>query len=63
MQKYELSHHLAHAWSVIAQAPFESGLVVVMDGMGETFSAMQQSMEAREPHYVHDLLLDPSARV
>ena len=60
MQKYELSHHLAHAWSVIAQAPFESGLVVVMDGMGETFSAMQQSMEAREPHYVHDLLLDPS---
>ena len=23
--KYELSHHLAHAWSAMAQAPFERG--------------------------------------
>lgn len=34
--KYELSHHLAHALSGIASAPFSSGLVVVMDGMGDS---------------------------
>ena len=33
----ELSHHLAHAWSVAATAPFEQGLIVCMDGMGESF--------------------------
>lgn len=26
----ELSHHLAHAWSAAALAPFDSGLIVVM---------------------------------
>jgi len=31
----ELSHHLAHAWSVAATSPFKSGLVLVMDGMGK----------------------------
>lgn len=35
-RKYELSHHLAHAFSAIANAPFDSGLVVVMDGMGDS---------------------------
>ena len=30
----ELSHHLAHAYSTATQSPFESGMVVVMDGMG-----------------------------
>jgi carbamoyltransferase len=27
----ELSHHLAHAWSMVGSAPFSEGLVVVMD--------------------------------
>lgn len=26
----ELSHHLAHAWSAAALAPFDSGLIIVM---------------------------------
>jgi predicted NodU family carbamoyl transferase len=32
-----LSHHLAHAYSTAAQAPFDWGLRVVMDGVGETY--------------------------
>ena len=32
----ELSHHLAHAWSCVGTAPFSDGLIVVMDGMGES---------------------------
>jgi carbamoyltransferase len=39
-QHLELSHHLAHAWSVVGTSPFEEGLIVVMDGMGETYKAM-----------------------
>lgn len=34
--KHELSHHLAHAWSVLPVAPFDEGLIVVMDGIGNT---------------------------
>lgn len=33
-QRVELSHHLAHAWSVAAVAPYSQGLILVMDGMG-----------------------------
>ena len=43
----------------MAQAPFDSGLVVVMDGMGETLSAMQLAQETSEAAYMHDLLLEP----
>eukprot|EP00960_Hanusia_phi_P011560 337499-Hanusia_phi.AAC.1 len=53
----EVSHHLAHAWSAAAQAPFDKGLVVVMDGMGESFSAMRSAKEKEEQDYFHDLLL------
>ena len=42
-EKWELSHHLAHAWSVLPQAPFDSGLIVVMDGIGNTLADMQCS--------------------
>ena len=55
--QYELSHHLAHAWSAITQAPFERGLVVVMDGMGETYAAMQEGLDAGDDAYMHDLRL------
>jgi carbamoyltransferase len=57
---YELSHHLAHVWSCITSSPFNTGLVVVMDGMGESYNAMQESMSALESHskeYMHDLKL------
>ena len=35
-EKLELTHHLAHAWSALPTAPFDHGLIVVMDGMGST---------------------------
>ena len=57
---FELSHHLAHAWSCVATAPFDKGLVVVMDGMGETFRAMSEDMNGIEKNsgdYMHDLKL------
>lgn len=41
-KQIELSHHLAHAWGAAGTAPFSEGLVVVMDGMGETFRAMSE---------------------
>lgn len=57
---HELSHHLAHAWSVVGTAPFSNGLVVVMDGMGESYKAMMEDMtgaEADSGDYMHDLKL------
>ena len=57
---YELSHHLAHAWSVIGTSAFQRGLVLVMDGMGEQYSAMAEDMAGVEEHsgdYMHDLKL------
>ncbi|KAA3604906.1 MAG: carbamoyltransferase [Planctomycetota bacterium] len=41
--KHELSHHLAHAWSVLPVAPFDHGVLVIMDGMGSPYR------EVREP--------------
>jgi len=57
-QHFELSHHLAHVWSAVAQAPFDDGLVVVMDGMGETYSAMNAAADSGEKNYMHDLKLE-----
>ena len=39
--RLELSHHLAHAWSVMPLAPFTQGVIVVMDGMGSTLHEMR----------------------
>ena len=44
----ELSHHLAHAYSAAAQAPFANGLIVVMDGMGETYRTMRQAVQEQQ---------------
>jgi carbamoyltransferase len=38
VEKHELSHHLAHAWSVLPQAPFDRGLILVADGIGSTYA-------------------------
>jgi len=54
-EKWELSHHLAHAYSVASQCPFDTGMVVVMDGMGETYRAMKA---AKEEKYVTDLMFE-----
>lgn len=56
----EISHHLAHAWSGLSTAPFSEGLVVVMDGMGESYKAMIEDMRGIERFsgdYLHDLKL------
>lgn len=66
----ELSHHLAHAWSAVALAPFDRGLIIVMDGMGESYGAMAkaeaamrrddargESDSADSLHYYNDLRL------
>lgn len=55
--KLELSHHLAHAYSVCAQSPFEKGLIVVMDGMGETYRAMKMAVDSEDDSYVSDFTL------
>ncbi len=54
----EMSHHLAHAYSAAAQCPFDSGLVVVMDGMGETYRTMKKAIEDGDERYVSDLLFE-----
>jgi carbamoyltransferase len=59
-QRLELSHHLAHAYSTATQAPFDNGLVVVMDGMGETYRTMLQARETNDPTYVSDLTFPSS---
>lgn len=50
----ELSHHLAHAYSTATQSPFESGMVVVMDGMGETYRTMLRAEQTKDPTYISD---------
>jgi predicted NodU family carbamoyl transferase len=53
--KYELSHHLAHAYSTATQSPFTTGLCIVMDGMGETYRTMQRAIKINDPTYISDL--------
>lgn len=55
--KLEMSHHLAHAYSAAAQCPFEDGMIVVMDGMGETYRTMRRAVEDGDETYVSDLTL------
>jgi predicted NodU family carbamoyl transferase len=57
-QFVELSHHLAHAYSTAAQAPFESGICLVADGMGEAYRTMLHAHVTNDPTYVSDLLFD-----
>jgi hypothetical protein len=52
--KLELSHHLAHAWSVVASAPFNEGLIVIMDGMGEAADAAALADTNADQAYTHD---------
>lgn len=54
-QQIEISHHLAHAYSAACQSPFESGLIMVMDGMGETYRTMKFAIDNQDEHYVCDL--------
>jgi len=53
--RHELSHHLAHAYSTAAQAPFDTGLCVVMDGIGDTFRTMLEAEQTQDTTYTSDL--------
>ena len=57
-EKLEISHHLAHAYSAACQVPFEEGLVVVMDGMGETYRTMRAAIDRKDDNYVSDLFFE-----
>lgn len=54
-KQHELSHHLAHAYSAATQSPFSSGMVVIMDGMGETYRAMLNAQVTNDKSYTSDL--------
>ena len=63
---FELSHHMAHAWSAISTSGLDQGLVVVMDGMGESYKAMREDITGVEQDsgdYMHDLKLLKSLEV
>lgn len=59
--KHEISHHLAHAYSVAAQSPFDNGLVVIMDGMGETYRTMMRATQ--DPTYTSDFSLQDDIEI
>ncbi|KAL7469084.1 hypothetical protein ACHAXS_009335 [Conticribra weissflogii] len=61
--KLEMSHHLAHAYSAAAQCPFDEGMVVVMDGMGETYRTMRRAVDEEDETYVSDLTLSRKSGV
>jgi hypothetical protein len=55
--KLEMSHHLAHAYSAAAQCPFNEGMIVVMDGMGETFRTMKRAQQTQDETFVSDFTI------
>jgi predicted NodU family carbamoyl transferase len=59
--KIELSHHLAHAYCVSSQCPFDAGMIVIMDGMGETYRTMRRAIRDADDSYVSDLTLIASS--
>jgi hypothetical protein len=61
--KLELSHHLAHAWSVVASAPFSEGLIVIMDGMGEAADAAALADVTGDEAYFHDARVPADAEL
>lgn len=54
-EQLEISHHLAHAYSAGCQCPFDDGLIVIMDGMGETYRTMRAAIDSNDQRYVSDL--------
>lgn len=60
--KHELSHHLAHAWSVLPFAPFDEGLILVADGMGTTRADLERaSVDSEIGNYSSDIDLPARA--
>lgn len=60
--KHELSHHLAHAWSVLPFAPFDEGLILVADGIGTTRADLERASVGSElGPYTSDIDLPQAA--
>lgn len=59
-EKVELSHHLAHAFSAIHSAPFDHGLVVVMDGMGDALHDWLRAKAEPDPLYFTEISVGDS---
>lgn len=53
--KIEVSHHLAHAFSAIHSAPFDRGLVLIMDGMGDSLDDWLQAQANVDAGYHTEL--------
>jgi len=53
-RKFELSHHLAHAWAALLATPYPDGVIVVMDGMG---SARSETSDLATPTFLSDARL------
>lgn len=53
---HEISHHLAHAYAAIAEAPFRDGLIVVMDGIGNAMADMRGPSAHRKRYTTDDVL-------
>lgn len=45
---------MAHAYSAATQCPFSSGMVVIMDGMGETYRTMLKAEMTNDKTYTSD---------
>ena len=50
-----MSHHLSHAYSAASQSPFDSGMILIMDGMGDTYRSMRRASDSNDPTFVTDL--------
>lgn len=49
--KIELSHHLSHAFSAVFTCPYDRGLLVIMDGMGDSLNDWLAAQFRHERHY------------
>lgn len=52
-EKHELSHHLAHAYAAAFHAPFDRGLVLIMDGMGDSL----EHWDSAEKHHSEESIV------
>ncbi|KAI0565278.1 Carbamoyltransferase [Gracilaria domingensis] len=53
--KIELSHHLAHAYSAVCSCPFNRGVMVVMDGMGDARDDWLVAQSSRDVSHISEL--------
>lgn len=57
-----ISHHAAHAWAALAQSPFTTSLILVMDGVGQDEDAFPVDHAERVAFPCNDKILYPRQR-